>query len=302
MRPTVVRTLLAGCSLLPLAPWTARGQVAGDTVKSPAALAVDWRRGPATVELGAGLATLELPKGTLFTGPEGARRLLERMGNPPGAELGLVAPLEMAKSWFVLLAFEDVGHVEDGDRDRLAARPLLASLQQRAEDANALRAREGLRAVHVVRWYAEPRYDPRRHSLTWALEGSDDGGRPTVNYDVRFLGRRGTMSATLVTLAPALTAALPEAERLLAGFSFLPGNRYGDFRDGDKVAPFGLADLVAGGPGATHAAAARAVLARVVAASTRGARPILLGIIALLVALLPLLRLARGRRPGASAR
>ena len=39
-------------------------------------------------------------------------------------------------------------------------------------------------------------------------------------------------------------------ENLLTGYSFLPGNKYAEFRAGDKIAEYGLATLVAGGAAA----------------------------------------------------
>jgi uncharacterized membrane-anchored protein len=68
------------------------------------------------------------------------------------------------------------------------------------------------------------------------------------------------MSADLV-LAPTLVdAVVPKFDRLLTGFSYLPGSAYADFRAGDQVAKYGLATLVAGG--ATAIAAKTGLLAK----------------------------------------
>lgn len=55
------------------------------------------------------------------------------------------------------------------------------------------------------------------------------------------------MAANLVVEPQRLQAALPTAKRLLSGYSYLAGHQYGDFREGDMVAQYGLSALVAGG-------------------------------------------------------
>ena len=71
-----------------------------------------------------------------------------------------------------------------------------------------------------------------------------------VNYTSRLLGRKGIMSAVLVsspdTLGPDSTA----FKALLGGFDYVTGERYSEFKQGDRVAEFGLAALVLGGAAA----------------------------------------------------
>ena len=45
-------------------------------------------------------------------------------------------------------------------------------------------------------------------------------------------------------------SAVPDFDKLLAGFEFATGNRYAEWVKGDKVAAYGLTALVAGGVGA----------------------------------------------------
>src|SRR5262249_47736205 len=74
-----------------------------------------------------------------------------------------------------------------------------------------------------------------------------DTGAPVVNYTVRILGRRGVMSATLVSDPQQLDRDIVAFKSALGGFGFVPGERYSEFRSGDKVAEYGLAALVLGG-------------------------------------------------------
>src|SRR5262249_12924062 len=75
-------------------------------------------------------------------------------------------------------------------------------------------------------------------------------GKFVVNYTVRLLGRSGVMSATLVTEPDTLDADVKEFKTALRGFDFKPGESYAEFRQGDRVAQYGLAALIVGGAAA----------------------------------------------------
>jgi uncharacterized membrane-anchored protein len=58
------------------------------------------------------------------------------------------------------------------------------------------------------------------------------------------------MKVTLVTDPAGFKAAETETERILAGdFSYVAGQRYAEFKAGDKIAAYGLSALVLGGAG-----------------------------------------------------
>ncbi len=48
----------------------------------------------------------------------------------------------------------------------------------------------------------------------------------------------------------ALKTTLPKFRNVLAGFSFTQGHQYAEFRQGDKMAKYGLSALVVGGAAA----------------------------------------------------
>ena len=58
------------------------------------------------------------------------------------------------------------------------------------------------------------------------------------------------MEVTLVTDPTTLSETLPKSKNLLAGFHFKQGQKYAEFRQGDKVAKYGLTALVLGGAAA----------------------------------------------------
>src|SRR5687767_14934332 len=69
---------------------------------------LDWVKGPSTANLQ--IAQIELPAGYSFTGGDGARQLLQLMGNPTnGRELGLMGPTNL--DWFVVFEFSDTGYI-----------------------------------------------------------------------------------------------------------------------------------------------------------------------------------------------
>jgi uncharacterized membrane-anchored protein len=212
--------------------------------------AINWVPGPTKAELGDGLATIEVPEGYLFADKAETKKIMALTGNPPSdLEVGLIAPADEAKSWFLVFEYEEVGYVKDDDKDEIDADAILTSIREGTEAANEEREKMGSDPIEIVGWFEKPHYDSNSHNLVWAIEGKskEDG---LVNYDVRLLGRRGYVSATLVTDPKALATDLPHVQALLGGFSFNQGNRYAEWKAGDKVAEYGLTALVAGGVGA----------------------------------------------------
>src|SRR5262249_52631836 len=61
------------------------------------------------------------------------------------------------------------------------------------------------------------------------------------------LGRRGVMKATLVSDPQHLDQHTADFKTALTGYSFVAGERYSEFRSGDRIAEYGLAALVLGG-------------------------------------------------------
>jgi uncharacterized membrane-anchored protein len=212
---------------------------------------VDWKAGPATVDVGRNLAQLQLPEGFSFAGPEDTRAVLARMGNrTDGSELAIVVPDAEEEDWFLVFEWNGIGYVKDEEKDEIDADALLASLREATEDGNAWRKEHNIPALHVTRWAEAPHYDPRTNHMVWAVVASDEGGGESLNYNVRVLGRDGVMSVTLVESPEKLAASKPNVERLLSGFSYKQGKRYAEWVPGDKLATYGLTGLVAAGAGA----------------------------------------------------
>ena len=214
---------------------------------------IAWQAGPGKGQLG-NVAQIQIPDGYMFSGRDGVRRFLEMTQNPvAGSELGvLIPPEESGNRWFVIFDFDSVGYIKDDEKDDLDAKAILDSIKTGTERSNEERRKRGWATMEILGWHTPPRYDPVTNNLTWAIRGASEGSE-SVNYSVRLLGRRGVMDVDLVLSPTQVMTAVPDFNQLLTGFTFTTGNKYAEFKAGDKVAAYGLTALVAGGAGAALA-------------------------------------------------
>lgn len=209
-----------------------------------------WEEGPTKVKVGSH-ATLDVPEGYAFLGAKGTATLNELMHNPPDdSDTYTLAPRDL--HWVAMFSYEDIGYVKDNDD--LDADAILDSVRQGTEAANRERKERGWGELHVTGWSFRPKYDPQIKSLAWAiLAKSAETGNEIVNYNTRLLGRLGVMDVVVVTGADRLAGAVGEFKDTLAGFSFVSGETYAEYRSGDHVAEYGLAALITGGAAAVAA-------------------------------------------------
>jgi uncharacterized membrane-anchored protein len=113
--------------------------------------------------------------------------------------------------------------------------------------------RRGLSPLTLVGWFVEPHYDLATKRLEWGTRLRGETGETVVNYMIKLLGRRGVMDAVLVSDPQSLDGDVREFKAVLQGFSFNQGERYSEFRSGDKVAEYGLSELIVGGAAAAAA-------------------------------------------------
>jgi len=237
--------LLAFAAFTPAA-FAQEGDDTGPGVK------VDWKKGPVSAELGSDIAELEVPEGYAFANAEDTRRVLEAMGNrTDGSELGMVVPNAEDEGWFIVFEWQPIGYIKDAEKEKIDADELLESIQEATEEGNEWRKENNIPALHVTGWAEPPNYDPASHNLVWAAVARSEGStHDSVNYNMRLLGRRGVVSATLVESADKLALSKPHAAAMVNGFKFKTGGSYSEWKAGDKVAAYGLTGLVAAGAGA----------------------------------------------------
>lgn len=126
-------------------------------------------------------------------------------------------------------------------------------LREGTEEGNKIRRQRGWGTLELVGWAREPFYNPATNNLEWGTIARDEQGQEAINYNTRLLGRKGVISATLVT-DPQIYASIQGAyQQTIAGFKYAEGHRYAEWRQGDKIAQYGLTGLVVGGGAALAA-------------------------------------------------
>lgn len=249
------------CAAVLLLPASLLAQDAAPAEADPFA-SIQWQDGPATASIGSE-SRLSVPRGCGFTDAGGARQFMIATQNPPsGNELGvLLCDLTEADGdeWFVVFSFDDSGYVKDDDAGKLDADAILASMRQGNEIGNRERTKQGWATLEITGWAKPPYYDLQTNNLTWALSATS-AGSGVVNHSVRLLGRRGVMHADLVVDPAHFATTVPEFDKVIGTHAFVEGRRYAEWKEGDKVAEYGLTALVAGG--AVAVAAKSGVLAK----------------------------------------
>jgi uncharacterized membrane-anchored protein len=255
---------------------------------------INWQRGPIDADVGS-QAKVKVPAGFMFTAGEGTRKLLEAMGNPThGNELGFLSPTNL--QWFVVFEWADTGYVKDDDKDKLDPQALLSSIKRGTELGNKRRAKMGVAPMTIVGWEVPPTYNAQTHNLEWAIRGESEG-HPVINYNTRLLGREGVMEAALVIKPERLQEALPVFQGLLGGYSYKSGHTYAEYRNGDKLAKYGLAALITGGAAAV--AMKTGLLSAIILLIKKGAKAVIVAVVAF-VAWIKRLVLGKGRQDASS--
>jgi uncharacterized membrane-anchored protein len=229
----VLSAALPGWSQAPADRETARQQMAS----------LVWQRGPVDARIGT-VASIKVAEGQAFLDGPNTRRFLELNQNPPRDNHYTLVGGD--GSWFAIFYFESSGYVKDDEK--LDAPALLESLKATDEPSNKERKRLGMPPLYTVGWHVPPHYDLTTKQLEWGMRlRSEDDSHPIVNYTIRLLGRHGVVHATLVSDPERLDRDIAEFRSALAGYAFVPGEKYAEFRSGDRVAEYGLAALVLGG-------------------------------------------------------
>lgn len=218
---------------------------------------IPWEKGPCVGKLG-GVAEVQVPKGMLFTSGEGVKtfyELTENIYDP--SHLGVVlvpGEKEGEEPWFAIFSFDALGYVKDDEKSTLDAKAILESIREGTRKANEERKKRGWPSMEVIGWQQQPFYDTATHNLTWSVVAHAENEQTNVlNHSVRLLGRSGVMKIDMVTSPGIAKEKLPQFNGLVGAFHYTEGNRYAEFKPGDKVAAIGLTALVAGGAGAALA-------------------------------------------------
>lgn len=207
-------------------------------------ISIDWLNGPAKAKLGE-LAEINVPASYHFASSDDTKRLMELFGNrPTERELGYIAPA--GDQWFMVFEFDEAGYIKDDEKNSLDADKILQGFKDGDKEANKWRREQNLPELEVIGWHKKPAYDPVTNNLEWATLYQSQG-KKGINYNIRYLGRKGVMEVVIVADEKNLDKVVASAKKILTSYSFVTGNKYSEFRDGDKIAEYGLAALVGGG-------------------------------------------------------
>jgi len=209
---------------------------------------LNWKLGPSTGKV-AGRASLAIPASHGFLAATATSKFLTLMKNLPQTDSYTIAPNDL--SWFAVFSFDDTGYVKDDEK--IDADAVLQALKDNNARGNEERRRRGFPTLSIEGWFVAPHYDVETKRLEWATRLRSEFGDVSVNYKIRLLGRAGVMSAVLVSDPDSLDTDIRAFKSVLNGFSFDPGERYAEFRAGDKVAEYGLTGLIIGGAAAAAA-------------------------------------------------
>ena len=213
---------------------------------------LDRRTGDVIVARGEVL--LSVPDGYYYLDKQDARAVLEdAWGNPEDdSTLGMIFPAGLSPLdedvYGVNLTYDRDGYVSDEEASEIDYDDLLADMQRATEGENGWRVENGYGRLDLVGWAEQPAYDPASNKMVWAkqlrFEGSE---QDTLNYNVRALGRRGVVQANFIAGMDQLSQVREAAPEVMDMIFFTSGNQYADYQDGDRVAAYGIAGMVAGG-------------------------------------------------------
>jgi uncharacterized membrane-anchored protein len=174
-------------------------------------------------------------------------KFMELMQNPSSGKEYTFGSVK--SDWFSVFEFDPIGYVKDDEN--IDAAELLETLIENQKLGNKLRRERGWETLSIVGWKFTPRYDGVDNRLEWAFTIKNDStGDNVINYHTKFLGRTGIIQATLVAAPDILDASVADFKKMVNEFSFSPGEKYSEYRKGDKVAEYGLAALIVGGAAA----------------------------------------------------
>jgi uncharacterized membrane-anchored protein len=211
--------------------------------------ALHWVRGPKTVAAlqNAGLA---LPSDYVFLDTSDVPAFMRLMQNPPSeAAEQVFGPKDL--HWFAVISYSADGYVQD--KEKLDSAAILDSIKSGTEAGNEERRKNGWPEMHVTGWRSPPDYDAETKRLEWAFDAKTSTGEDVTNFQTRILGRSGVTKVVLVTDPVQFTADVAAFKKALTGYAFNQGDRYSEFKPGDKVAAYGLTALIVGGAAAVAA-------------------------------------------------
>jgi len=207
---------------------------------------LNWLMAPAVGKVG-DKGEFKVTEPLMFLDSIDTNKFLQFNGNLPQTNSYTIATKN--GFWFGILHFNNEGYVKDDEK--IDADALLASLKEGNRQGNEEKKKQGLETMVLDGWYFPPRYDSETKRLEWGTKlRSEKDQSITVNVTTKILGRSGYISAILVSDPQSLDKDLVEFKRALKNFDYVSGEKYSEWKEGDRVAAYGLGALVLGGAAA----------------------------------------------------
>lgn len=198
---------------------------------------------PAIVRI-TGVAEMKLSGNLIYLNESETQRFLQLTGNLPEPGANIITNAE--EEWYGVFNFERGGYVKDDEE--IDADAILETLKKNNEMQSVERKKQGLPALRLVGWYIPPRYNKQLKRLEWATKVmGDQNNKVSINFSTRILGRSGHMSIMLVASVADIDRAMESFDAALRDFDYVSGERYDEFKTGDKTAAYGLGALITGG-------------------------------------------------------
>ncbi len=239
------KTMMAGCAFAACATFGGDAVLAQTPTQAAPETQLNWQTAPAVGKV-AGKAEIKLTGDQVFLDSRETDKFMQLTGNLPMSD-GHTLAVKSA-DWFAILSYVDEGYVKDDEK--IDAADLLKSLKENNVEGNKERAKRGLPAVVLEDWFFPPRYDTDTRRLEWGTKLRSTDNSVAVNVTTKILGRSGYTSAILVTGPETMDKDLLAFKQALKSFGYVPGEKYSEWKSGDRVAAYGLGALVLGGAAA----------------------------------------------------
>jgi uncharacterized membrane-anchored protein len=157
-----------------------------------------------------------------------------------------------AQKYRIFLHYRPIGHVDLSEINKLEAQDWLTILQDDLKEKQknvatlSLPTTDSLEKAAILGWWVRPTYESSTYRLLWAERlGVQDSS--LLRYQVRLLGRYGTLDLQVIAPAQSLSFVRSELDKLCYAIQFNSGYRYQDFDPAmDKIAAAGAAGVFAG--------------------------------------------------------
>lgn len=207
-----------------------------------------WQSGPNTQSID-DKATIEIPENYYYLDEVETKKYSDLNHNPSSGQDSMITN---GSTWEAYFNFDPIGYVQDNEK--IEPDELLEQYKEGVKIGNEQRREKGWETLEVDGWFFKPQYDKQKKLLEWAfLLRNTSNNKPVVNYYTKVLGRTGATSVLLVSAPENMNASISDLKEKLAGFEYNSGEKYAEFKEGDKIAEYGLSALILGGAAAVAA-------------------------------------------------